>query len=143
MVIKVQKSVEHYRNGISYRQLRPIAKKNSQDKCLPRENTREITPLMIKTVAIISKILCGSYLGLNITKSMAAKPYQARVVICQANLSVLLVNQSLPIKWGRLSRRKSLISMYFSPRMEWIKPIRISNRLPISNMMSSGVRATG
>jgi len=96
-----------------------IPKKNIQDKCLPRENNNEITPLKVKTTAVVISI-SDRILSLGCDKkyNIAAKPHQAIVVRCQANLKIRFVNQSLPSNLGKLSRLNKRINKYFSPRYE-------------------------
>lgn len=96
-----------------------MPKKNNHDKCLPRENSNDTSPLIVNTTAIVMRISVRILpLGLERKYNIAANPHQASVVRCQANLKIRLVNQSLPSSLGKLSRLNKRIKMNFSPKYE-------------------------
>lgn len=101
---------------------------------MPREKNNEIKPLTAKTIEMDKTIFESvSLLGFAIKYKILANPHQAIVVMCHAKRKVRLVNQSLPNSFGKLSRLNNRISMYFSPKKEWIKPIITSKKAPTNN----------
>ena len=88
-----------------------MPKKNNHDKCFPRENSNETTPLSAKTTVIVIRISERTLsLGCDKKYNITAKPHQANVVRCQANLSTRLVNQSLPSNLGKQTNQNVLLT---------------------------------
>lgn len=118
------------------RRHRPIARNTIHERCFPLEPMRAIKKWIKKVRAMICAITTRLIVSSVKWIVIAANPNQAMVVICQANLNVLIVKSWLPKILGKSSRRNNRMRIYFSPRYEWAIPMKTSSAAAIKRKIS-------